>query len=277
MNAPYKRTAVVFERGGEDRMLAGALSPEATVRIPRSLTQSSSPPPTKNRITQFVENAVQIGPYKLGESLGEGSFAEVKCCRRINSTTNSDHQTLAIKIISKAKICGGIKQATNIDSEIACMHSLQQQHAAGTLRLLDVLHSDTRLYFVMEHHGRDLFDMCCTDQCAEETETVATMRKIVLAVAEVHAGGVAHRDIKPENLLINTELNVKLCDYGLATHYRQGEELHEFCGSKGFFCPEMITSCKYDGFKVCITVPNPYFIRVVHAPPHHHTPSYQQH
>jgi serine/threonine protein kinase len=215
--------------------------------------------------------------------IGEGAFAVVKSCRRTNPTTHSS-EALAIKIIPKAKLCD-IKQATNLNSEIACMRSLQQQHA-GTLRLVDVLHSDTFLYLVMEHHGRDLFDVCSNQSAPEEKQTVAMMRKVTLAVAEVHAGGVAHRDVKPENLLINNELNVKLCDYGLATHYRQGETLRQFCGSKGFFCPELLMreDIQYDGFKVGMhhsdfqaqrvfylsyhTRCPPY---VVYAPPHHTT------
>jgi len=37
----------------------------------------------------------------------------------------------------------------------------------------------------------------------------------------IHSAKVLHRDIKPENILIDDELNVKLCDFGLARYYRK--------------------------------------------------------
>lgn len=39
---------------------------------------------------------------------------------------------------------------------------------------------------------------------------------MVLAVHSCHLVGIAHRDIKPENLLIDNDLNLKLCDFGFA-------------------------------------------------------------
>ena len=40
--------------------------------------------------------------------------------------------------------------------------------------------------------------------------------KPLLGLSYLHNQGIAHRDIKPENILIDSDLNLKLCDFGFA-------------------------------------------------------------
>lgn len=61
--------------------------------------------------------------------------------------------------------------------------------------------------------------------------------------------------MKPENVLLrfDTEsercIDVKLCDFGLSVKTRPGLVLTDFCGSPGFFAPEMIVHNGYFGDK----------------------------
>jgi serine/threonine protein kinase len=61
--------------------------------------------------------------------------------------------------------------------------------------------------------------------------------------------------LKPENVLLrfDTEsercIDVKLCDFGLSVKTRPGLVLTDFCGSPGFFAPEMIVHNGYFGDK----------------------------
>jgi len=45
-----------------------------------------------------------------------------------------------------------------------------------------------------------------------------------LGLAYLHKEGIAHRDIKPENILINSDMNLKLCDFGFAVCFRSDDE-----------------------------------------------------
>lgn len=42
------------------------------------------------------------------------------------------------------------------------------------------------------------------------------MRQLVEGLAYLHRVGVIHRDIKPSNVLVDDDLNVKICDFGLS-------------------------------------------------------------
>lgn len=72
------------------------------------------------------------------------------------------------------------------------------------------------------------------------------LRKIFINVAKaikyIHSAGFFHRDIKPENLMFDSELNIKIIDFGLASPI-MGELSNGLCytmaGSKEFWAPEI--------------------------------------
>lgn len=79
--------------------------------------------------------------------------------------------------------------------------------------------TDACLFMVFELvTGGDLHDYLAmnkgplpVDQCKR------IYLQILSAVEYCHLKGVYHRDLKPENILLTDDLNVKLCDFGLAT------------------------------------------------------------
>ena len=72
-------------------------------------------------------------------------------------------------------------------------------------------------------------------------ETVLT--QLLSAVHAIHHPlQICHRDIKPENILVHPEtLQLKLLDFGLATHFSKSQpKLSTCCGSPAFHCPEIV-------------------------------------
>jgi serine/threonine protein kinase len=62
----------------------------------------------------------------------------------------------------------------------------------------------------------DLRDFLVTDQKLSDRHVQYLMFQILSALAYVHSADILHRDIKPENILVNSNCEVKLCDFGLA-------------------------------------------------------------
>lgn len=58
------------------------------------------------------------------------------------------------------------------------------------------------------------------------------------------------RDLKAENLLLDSQLGIKLIDFGLSNRWAPGELLKTFCGSPTYTAPELIKRQQYEGPEV---------------------------
>jgi serine/threonine protein kinase len=56
-----------------------------------------------------------------------------------------------------------------------------------------------------------------------------------------------HRDIKLENLLMDSDRNMKIIDFGLAAIFAEGKPLKVHCGSPSYAAPEIIGRRSYSG------------------------------
>jgi serine/threonine-protein kinase len=67
-------------------------------------------------------------------------------------------------------------------------------------------------------------------------------RKVVLAVEFLHQNGLVHRDLKPANILVGSDLEPKVLDFGLALHLETGARSltrpGELLGTPDYFSPE---------------------------------------
>jgi carbon catabolite-derepressing protein kinase len=75
-------------------------------------------------------------------------------------------------------------------------------------------------------------------------------QQIICAVEYCHRHKIVHRDLKPENLLIDSEKNVKIADFGLSNIMTDGNFLKTSCGSPNYAAPEVISGKLYAGPEV---------------------------
>lgn len=77
-------------------------------------------------------------------------------------------------------------------------------------------------------------------QSTDEAGKVTLWIQMLHALAYLHRQGIIHRDIKPANVLVMPSGQVKLLDFGLATH-RQSAPTTTIAGTLAYMSPELLT------------------------------------
>lgn len=98
--------------------------------------------------------------------------------------------------------------------------------------------------------GGEVFDYLVLHGRMKEKEARAKFRQIVSAVQYCHQKRIIHRDLKAENLLLDSEMNIKIADFGFSNEFTPGSKLDTFCGSPPYAAPELFQGKKYDGPEV---------------------------
>ena len=196
--------------------------------------------PTTLRSMNTGEGQLIGGRYLLRQEIGRGGMAIIytgtdtvlkrEVAIKILYPHFTSDSTLTRRFINEARIIARLQHKS-----IVSLYDIAQHEGVPFLVLEYVRGYDLRrMQENLVHDGKRL-----------SLETALLIAFIVCdAVAYAHAAGVVHRDIKPENVLISTNGEIKITDFGLAhilTDTRitmSGTAL----GSPEFMSPEHINS-----------------------------------
>ena len=201
------------------------------------LQQPLQQPPQQNSSAEFF-----LSNYRLGKTLGIGSFGKVKVAEHI-LTGNK----VAIKILNRKKI-KQMEMEEKVKREIKILRLFMHPHI---IRLYEVIETPTDIYVVMEYvRSGELFDYIVEKGRLIEDEARHFFQQIISGVEYCHRHMVVHRDLKPENLLLDSRANVKIADFGLSNVMHDGHFLKTSCGSPNYAAPEVISGRLYAGPEV---------------------------
>ena len=120
------------------------------------------------------------------------------------------------------------------------------------IRLLNVIkaENDKDIYLVFEYMETDLHTVIRAN-ILEDVHKEFIIYQILKALKYIHSAGIIHRDLKPSNILINSDVNIKICDFGLARSLALGKEgslpvLTDYVATRWYRAPEILLgSTKY--------------------------------
>ena len=150
-----------------------------------------------------------VGAYTLVSPIGEGGMGSVWLAERSDGRFE---RRVAVKFLSLALAGRGGQE--RFKREGAILGRLAHSHIA---ELTDAgVSSSGQPYLVLEHvEGLHIDQYCDVGQLDIEAR-IRIFLDVLSAVAHAHANLVVHRDLKPSNVLVRTDGQVKLLDFGIA-------------------------------------------------------------
>ncbi|XP_078035845.1 testis-specific serine/threonine-protein kinase 3 [Augochlora pura] len=180
--------------------------------------------------------------YCLGKTIGAGSYATVKVAK----SERHDCQ-VAVKIISKFQAPREYLKKF-LPREIEVVKGLKHPNLIRFLQAIETTH---RVYIIMEYaKNGSLLDIIKRDTYIDELRSRRWFRQLLEAIDYCHGRGIVHRDVKCENLLMDSNFNIKLSDFGFArgqmvTKNGVAPLSETFCGSYAYASPEILKGIAY--------------------------------
>eukprot|EP01052_Picozoa_sp_SAG31_P017227 SAG31_NODE_1169_length_9565_cov_3.703571_6_plen_694_part_00 len=184
------------------------------------------------------------GKWKIGKSLGQGSFAVVKQA----SDVNDPNRVVAVKVFEDVEDEIDLQE---IEQEITIMKDLDHRTC---LKLFDVVvdEDSSTIFVVMELATDELTKRMEESDKGRLAEGQARryFKQIIEGLRYLHSQNIVHRDIKFENILLDKDDNVKIADFGMSKTCTEKQQLSTRCGSTRYISPEMAMmqpGDRYDG------------------------------
>src|SRR6266446_4516100 len=148
-----------------------------------------------------------LGRYEIRSKLGAGGMGEVYLAR----DTQLD-RTVALKILS-AEIARDQQRLYRFLQEARAASKLKSANVAHIYEIGEV---EAHHFIAMEYVEGEPLNTKIGGQPMEAPEVVTLGIQIARALDEAHSKGITHRDIKPQNIIVTSDAEVKMLDFGLA-------------------------------------------------------------
>jgi len=181
--------------------------------------------------------------YSLQKMIGKGAYGKV--CSGIDKNDNGQ---VAIKKIASA--FRNTQDARRTFIEIKILSRLSDHENIVSLRDIfppPSLPSFEDVYLVYDLMETDLHQILKSPQHISNDHTRYIMYQLLRGLKYIHSAGIIHRDLKPSNILLSSDCDVQICDFGLSSWNGLHETIPEYVVTRWYRAPEVLLSCReYD-------------------------------
>jgi eukaryotic-like serine/threonine-protein kinase len=208
---PAQRDARLVHLQAQDPALAADLAKllalDSRIRKERFLTGQALTTPPPSQPSESTGDV--IGAYRLQTVLGMGGMGIVWRAARDDGRYDA---AVAVKLVNLALLGPGGAQRFEREGRL-----LSRLSHPAIARLLDAGNTAAGTpYLVLEYVQGAPIDAWCDMHRLALTARLELFLQVLEAVLHAHANLVLHRDLKPSNILVSTEGQVKLLDFGIA-------------------------------------------------------------
>jgi predicted Ser/Thr protein kinase len=176
-----------------------------------------------------------IGDYELQEEIGRGGMGVVYKARQV--TLN---RTVAVKMII-AGVYAGPDERRRFQREAEAAAQLRHPNIVA---IHEVGEHEGRSYFSMDYIEGQTLSAQLKEGKLPPARAAALVKTLAEAVHFAHQRGTLHRDLKPQNILIGTDGQPHILDFGLARPVEREAGLTrtgDVMGSPSYMPPEQAT------------------------------------
>ena len=208
------------------------------------------------KVTPYAPHSFQAGKhtftvdnrYSLIRTIGSGAYGVV-----ISSKDSTNETNVAIKMVPKA--FSDEIDAKRILREIKL---LKHFHHENIVSITDMMPPNVKyledfrdVYIVTDLMETDLHRIIYSKQKLSMDHVQYFVYQVLRGIKYIHSCRVIHRDLKPSNLLVNSNCDLKICDFGLARglHDTFDEDragtmlLTEYVVTRWYRAPEIMLAC----------------------------------
>ncbi|ODV91955.1 hypothetical protein CANCADRAFT_42581 [Tortispora caseinolytica NRRL Y-17796] len=171
-----------------------------------------------------------VGSYALGDCVGKGAFGVVY--KGLHKLTG---ETVALKEIRISNL--STSELSSMTEEIRLLKNLNHPNI---VKYKGYLKNSSCLYIILEFcESGSLYNIYRKYGRIPEDLVALYISQVLTGLNYLHSQGVIHRDIKGANILTTKDGQVKLADFGVATHM-SAKTCRSMVGTPNWMAPEVI-------------------------------------
>ncbi|EXA53796.1 PLK protein kinase [Fusarium oxysporum f. sp. pisi HDV247] len=206
----------------------------------KAAKEKEHPPPPPTEVPEPPSTDRPDGAtYQVGKLLGKGGFAVCYSGQLLPTK-----QRFALKIV-KSHMPPKMEQKFQTELQI---HS-KMKHK-NIVQFLRAFSYEKCTYLILELcPNGSLMDMVKRRKGLTEPEVRFYSVQIAGAIKYMHNKGIIHRDLKMGNIFLDSQMNAKIGDFGLAALLVTGRDMHTIrrttlCGTPNYIAPEILEKGK---------------------------------
>ncbi|KAK6892232.1 Extracellular signal-regulated kinase 1 [Candida tropicalis] len=181
--------------------------------------------------------------YQILEIVGEGAYGIV--CSAIHKPSNQKVAIKKIEPFERSMLC------LRTLRELKLLKHFNHENIISILAIQRPLNYESfnEIYLIQELMETDLHRVIRTQNLTDD-HIQYFIYQTLRALKAMHSANVLHRDLKPSNLLLNSNCDLKVCDFGLARSIASQEDnygyMTEYVATRWYRAPEiMLTFQEY--------------------------------
>mmetsp|Transcript_29069 Transcript_29069/g.48028 ORF Transcript_29069/g.48028 Transcript_29069/m.48028 type:complete len:545 (+) Transcript_29069:643-2277(+) len=235
-----------------------------TTAASSNMTRSRTTNTTTTTVVPLLTHSFKAGKetftipdrYSLLRTVGSGAYGVV-----ISAHDKKKHRDVAIKMVPRA--FNDEVDAKRILREIKLMKHLHHENIVSILDMMppqnEYLDDFNDVYIVADLMETDLHRIIYSKQTLSIDHVQYFVYQMLRGLKYIHSANVIHRDLKPSNLLVNSNCDLKICDFGLARGIHGDDDEHtmsndaaakngsmmltEYVVTRWYRAPEIMLAC----------------------------------